>query len=125
MLKLLANENVPSLLVARLRERGHDVRWALEESRGIADPLLLAEALLQGRVLLTFDKDFGDMVFQQGKGATCGVILIRVLGTKSQTELVRTVLPVLEEHESSWSNHFSVIERHRARVRSLPHKKSQ
>ena len=120
MLTLLANENVPRLLVFGLRQRGHDVRWVLEENRGIADPLVLAEALAQRRVLLTFDKDFGELIFRQGKQGTCGVILIRVLGTKSQVELVQIVLPVLEAHETSWANHFSVIERRRARIKPLP-----
>ena len=47
MLRLLANENVPRLLVVRLRERHHDVRWITEEERGIGDPRVLAEALKQ------------------------------------------------------------------------------
>lgn len=46
MLKLLANENMQRLLVSRLRERGHDVRWVLEEQRGIADPQVLSESLV-------------------------------------------------------------------------------
>lgn len=123
MLQLLANENVPRLLVARLRERGHDVHWVREESRGISDAAVLAEALAQQRVLLTFDKDFGELVFEQGKDATYGVILVRVLGTRSQEELVQIVLPVLETHESSWANHFSVIGRRRVRVKPLPDNK--
>lgn len=125
MLALLCNENVPRLLIQALRDRGHDVRWVLEESRGVADPVVLEEAISQQRVLLTFDKDFGELVFQRGKGATCGIILVRVLGTKSQTELVQIVLPVLEAYETSWSGHFSVIQRRRVRVKPLPDNKAK
>jgi predicted nuclease of predicted toxin-antitoxin system len=123
VLKLLANENVPRLVVTRLRERGHDVQWGLEENRGIADPIVLEKAWSDRRVLLTLDKDFGELVFQQGMEAACGVILIRLLGTKSQSELAQIVVPVLEAHESAWANHFSVIGRRRVRVKPLPQKK--
>ena len=64
MLKLLANENAPRQLVATLRQRGHDVRWVLEEERGIGDPQVLREALAEQRILLTGDKDFGELVFR-------------------------------------------------------------
>jgi predicted nuclease of predicted toxin-antitoxin system len=120
MLKLLANENVQRLLVAKLRDRGHDIRWVLEESRGIDDPHVLREALSEGRVLLTWDKDFGELVYRQGKSASNGVILLRVFDTKSQAEVVELIVPILEAHESSWPGHFSVIDRSRVRVRPLP-----
>ncbi len=120
MLKLLANENVQSLLVSRLRERGHDVRWVLEERRGIADPQVLRQALTEGRVLLTWDKDFGDVVYRQGKSASNGIVLLRVTETRSQADVVRIVLPVLETHTMSWPGHFSVIDRSRVRIRPLP-----
>lgn len=120
MLKLLANENAPRLIVANLRQRGHDVRWVLEERRGIADPQVLREALAEGRVLLTWDKDFGDLVFRDGREASCGVILVRVHGTRSQAELSGIVVPVLEAHEASWPGHFAVIGRRRVRIKPLP-----
>ena len=99
MLKLLANENTPRKLVTTLRERGHDVRWVLESERGIADPQVLREALAEGRILLTGDKDFGELVFREGRDASCGVILLRVRGTTSQAELVAIVLPLINKHE--------------------------
>jgi predicted nuclease of predicted toxin-antitoxin system len=120
MLKLLANENIPRLLVARLRELGHDVRWMLEEQRGIDDPLVLAQSIQQGRVLLTNDKDFGHLVFRQGKDASCGIILIRLI-SRSQTELTELVVPVLERLESSWPGQFAVISEKKIRIVNLPH----
>jgi predicted nuclease of predicted toxin-antitoxin system len=119
MLRLLANENVPRLFVARLHQRSHDVRWIWEEQRGIADPRVLAEALEQRRVLLTSDKDFGELVFRQGKQASCGVILIRLV-TRSQAEFVDRVLSVLEAYESRWIGHFAVIGNRKIRIVELP-----
>lgn len=87
MLKLLANENTQRLLVTRLRERGHDVRWVLEEERGMADPQVLSEALAEGRILLTWDKDFGDLVYRQGRSASNGLILLRVFNTRLSRRL--------------------------------------
>ena len=62
MLRLLANENIPRLLIEQLRQRGHDVSWIREQNRGISDPLVLANAMKEARVLLTMDKDFGEYV---------------------------------------------------------------
>ena len=120
MLKLLANENIPRLLVAELRQRGHDVRWIVEEQRGMSDPQVLQEALAQERLLLTGDKDFGELVYREGRDASCGIILLKVRDTSSQAELTSIVRPVLEAHEASWRDHFSVIERRRVRIRPLP-----
>ena len=119
MLRLLANENIPRLLVASLRERGHDVVWIYEGQRGIIDPTVLAEALAQRRVLLTCDKDFGELVFRRGIEATHGVILIR-LRSQSQAQFVARVLPVLEANESRWPGHFAVITSHGIRIVELP-----
>lgn len=119
MLRLLADENIPRQLITHLRGRHHDVRWILEENKGLADPLVLANALAERRVLLTCDKDFGDIVFREGAKAACGVILIRLFDTRSQTEIVQIVSLVLEAHESSWEGHFSVIDRRRVRVMPL------
>jgi predicted nuclease of predicted toxin-antitoxin system len=119
MLRLLANENIPRLLVARLRERNHDVRWIMEERRGIADPMVLAEAIQQQRVLLTCDKDFGELVFRQGRQASCGIILIRLIA-RSQAVWVDRVLPQLEAHEMRWTGHFGVLGSRKIRIAELP-----
>jgi predicted nuclease of predicted toxin-antitoxin system len=75
MATFLANENVPGEVVQAARQAGHDLAWITELSAGADDETVLASALAEGRVLLTFDKDFGEMAFQQGKDASCGVIL--------------------------------------------------
>jgi predicted nuclease of predicted toxin-antitoxin system len=119
MLKLLANENIPRLLVASLRQRGHDVVWIYEGERGMGDPRVLADALQQRRVLLTCDKDFGELIFRLGNDASCGVVLVRLM-SKSQSQFTDRVLPVLEANESRWLGHFSVISSRRVRIVELP-----
>lgn len=63
---LCANENVPGDCVTELRARGHDVLWIRETAPGIADELVLETARSGGRLLITLDKDFGELVFHRG-----------------------------------------------------------
>jgi predicted nuclease of predicted toxin-antitoxin system len=70
MAKFLANENVPGAAIEAARQAGVDIRWVREISPGIRDEAVLALAQAEGRVLLTFDKDFGEMAFERGKTAT-------------------------------------------------------
>jgi predicted nuclease of predicted toxin-antitoxin system len=77
MAKFLANENVPAEVVEAARQAGYDLAWVTESSAGADDDSVLSWAFTEGRVLVTFDKDFGKMAFSQGKDSTCGVILLR------------------------------------------------
>ena len=78
MTKLLANENVAADVVSALRADGHDGVWIKEVGRGSTNEVVLAMALAENRVLLTFDKDFGELAFRLGRPATPGVILLRL-----------------------------------------------
>lgn len=57
------------LIVQWLRDPGHDVRWAAEETPGASDPHVLQIAASDNRVLLTNDLDFGEHVFRNGLNA--------------------------------------------------------
>ena len=80
-MRLCANEIVPGDCVAVLRERGHDVLWIREVARGCGDAAVLAKAQSEARLLITFDKDFGDLVFRRGKAASHGIVLFRLRKT--------------------------------------------
>ena len=77
-MRILADENMLGQVVIRLRAAGHDVRWAMETDRGEADPNLLELATQERRALITYDKDFGDLVHRDGMSAPHGVILFRI-----------------------------------------------
>lgn len=97
--------------------------WARTDMAGDADEEILQRAQEQERVVVTFDKDFGDLAFHWGLPASCGVLLFRL---RIQTpEYVRDrVLETLAGHPDCEGN-FSVIEEHRIRVRPLPSSSSQ
>ncbi len=49
-----------------LRHDGHDVAWVRTDAPGSTDQQVLARAVAEDRILLTFDKDFGDLAFRAG-----------------------------------------------------------
>jgi len=71
----LADECVAAPLVAFLRTGGHDVLYVAEAAAGFSDSDVLALALREMRLLLTEDKDFGDLVFRRGR-AVPGIVLL-------------------------------------------------
>ena len=77
-MRFLANENFPFDAVEALRQQGHDVAWIRTESPGISDPEVLSRAQAENRILLIFDKDFGELAFGTKLPATSGIILFRI-----------------------------------------------
>ncbi len=62
-MRFLANENFPFDAVDALRKSGHDVVWIRTESPGASDQSVLAMAKSEARILITFDKDSGELAF--------------------------------------------------------------
>jgi predicted nuclease of predicted toxin-antitoxin system len=118
MAKFLANENMPGAAVEAARRAGVDITWVRELSPGISDDAVLALAQTEGRVLVTFDKDFGDMAFDQGKTATPGVILLRPR-LRSPNHVAQFTVTLLTQ-PIDWTGNFSVAQEGRLRVVPMP-----
>jgi predicted nuclease of predicted toxin-antitoxin system len=73
----LVDECIDAALVARLRQAGHDVVYMAEIAPSTNDAEVMARAQQEGRLLLTEDKDFGDLVFRRG-GQVPGIVLLRI-----------------------------------------------
>jgi predicted nuclease of predicted toxin-antitoxin system len=116
--RLLANENFPLDAVEALRGAGHDVTWIRTDAPGGKDPDILNRAVNEQRVLLTFDKDFGELAFQFGLPASCGIMLFR-LQASSSAALAKLVVTALGSR-TDWAGQFSVVEPGRIRMRGLP-----
>lgn len=117
-MRLLADENFPRDAVQALREAGHDVVWVATNSPSISDREVLARAAADQRVLLTFDKDFGELVFRVGLPASCGVVLFRMVG-KPLVERSRLAVVVLMSR-ADWAGRYSVVRGDRIRSVPLP-----
>lgn len=63
-MRLLADESVDGTVVARLRADGHEVAWIAEDAAGSPDDAVLARAFVEGVVLISADKDFGELVYR-------------------------------------------------------------
>ena len=116
MARLLANENVPRVAIAALRAAGHDVLWAGEEFPTTADADVLARAVADARVLVTLDKDFGELAVRRGLPATSGVVLLRL---PPVPDLVARVLVGLFEDGPRGVGKLLVVEEGRIRERDL------
>ena len=114
----LANENFPLDAVEAIRKLNHNVAWIRTEAPGSKDREVLARAITEQRVLLTFDKDFGELAFRFGLPAGCGIVLFR-LEASSSAVLANLVAAAIKSR-ADWSGQFSVIEPGRIRVRPLP-----
>ena len=117
MLRFLADENFPGDAVRALREAGHDVVSVRENSPGVSDPIVLRQAVEEQRVLLTFDKDFGELAFRTLPPARCGVILFR-MPPCSPGELSERITRALASR-SDWAAPFTVIDERRIRMRRV------
>ena len=67
----MADENFPRPALEVLRKAGFDVAWISEGQSGATDEQVLARSAAEGRTLLTFDKDFGELAFRRGLPAEC------------------------------------------------------
>lgn len=116
-LEFLADENFPLDAVVALRSAGYDVTWILTDSPGIDDISVLAQAQAEDRILLTFDKDFGELAFSRRHSATSGVVLFRSMPGSSR-ETAEFVVDVIVSRQD-WQGHFSVVDTRRIRMRPL------
>ncbi len=95
MRRLLADENVARATIAALRAAGFDVASIAEACPGIADREVLRLGREQGRWLVTFDRDYGDLIYGQGEPAPPGVVYLR-LAPADPMEAARVVEAALQ-----------------------------
>lgn len=117
---LCLNENMAGATVARLRKEGDDVLWIRESSPGISDQEVLAVARREDRLLITFDKDFGELVFRLGAVAACGIVLFRI-SMPSPLEVAERITMVLHSRDN-WRGNFAVVTDELIRLRALPNR---
>lgn len=114
-MKFLADEGIDRSIVNELRSLGFDVFYVLEDVRSLDDDTLLEIARVENRILITRDKDFGELVFRLSK-AHAGVILIRLEGHSTQ-ERGSIACKLIQQYQDQLQNSFSVIQKGVIRIR--------
>ncbi len=100
-----------------LREQGHDVAWVRADAPGSSDRQVLERAQRENRIIITFDKDFGELAFHAGLEAQSGVILFRI-STPSATYVTQVAVAAVASR-MDWAGHFAVVEDDRIRMTPL------
>jgi predicted nuclease of predicted toxin-antitoxin system len=117
-MRFLANENIPLASIRKLRKAGHDVSAVIEIEPGAGDPVVLGRAFAEERVLLTFDRDYGALIYRRGLPSPLGVVYLRfVPATPDDAADEVSLLLIAGIH---LENRFTVVERQRVRQRPLP-----
>ena len=116
-MRFLADENFPFPALAGLRDRGHDVSSGGDEHVGSSDEVVAEIRNREARILLTFDKDFGDLVFRRGLSSGSSLVLLRIV---PEPKLVVDLIHSLIETGILTTAVFCVVTRDRVRVRPLP-----
>ena len=114
-MNLLADESIDRQIVVRLRQDSHFVWYVAEMDPAISDATVLDLANREGAILLTADKDFGELVFRQRR-TTVGVVLVRLAGL-SPTRKAEVVASAIGGHAIELPQAFAVITPVTIRVR--------
>ena len=116
-MNILADENIDEQIIETLRKNGHNVLYVGEMSPSISDKVVLSKANKMNALLLTADKDFGELVFRQHL-ISKGVILIRLAGM-TPNKKARQILSIINKHKNEMINSFTVVTLNHIRIRSI------
>lgn len=109
-MKFLANENFPLDSVKFLRKKGFDISAIGEDNPSISDREVLEIANLEKRTILTFDRDYGELIFKYNIKPTEGVIYFR-LGDYDPEEPGQIVEMLTEDKGFNTSRRLIVFDR--------------
>lgn len=116
-MRFLADENVSHYVVERLRDAGFDVTAIGLTIPGASDGDVLAAAMRDGRILVTEDRDFGELIVRQ-RLEVQGVVLLELDRLSNVAEADR-VAAVVSTNGDKLSGNLLVIEPGRVRIRPL------
>lgn len=115
-MKFLLDANVRQSVGKFLQAAGHDVRYLSNtDDRGLPDNDVLTLAVREQRILLTNDRDFGTLVYQQ-KRPHKGVLFFR-LQTETADAYTTRLAEILKTHHNAITHHFVVITNEHVRIR--------
>ena len=114
----LANENFPLASIQLLRQAGHNVVSIMQEAPGSKDLDILVRAHAEKLVILTFDRDYGEMIYRHKAAPPAGVVYLR-FAPFTPTEPGEILLKIIDKVSLSLIDRFTIVERGRIRQRTL------
>lgn len=116
-MNFLANENFPKPSVIALREKGHLVKSIQDEQGGVPDEKVVEIAEQEDLIILTFDSDYGEILFKYPRPSIPSVVYFRFKG-KAPNEAGNLLLALIEKG-IELKGYFSVIEEQGIRQRKI------
>ncbi len=116
-MKLVLDESIERQITDALSGEGYKIWYIHDMERGVSDDKVLALANTNDALLLTADKDFGELVFRK-KMISTGVVLFRVFGI-SNSEKAALAVHVMREHGDKLLNAFTVVTPETIRIRNI------
>ena len=114
---LLANENFPLFSIRLLRNAGYDILSILEKNPGASDLEILKQAQEENRIIMTFDRDYGELIYRY-KLSVPGVLYFR-FDPSTPKEPADVLLKILKENRVVIRGKFTVVKRDGIRQRNL------
>lgn len=116
-MNLLANENFPQDSIVLLRKWGYDVYSIGTDNPSVSDEIVMQLGIELSRTILTFDRDYGELIFRKGFRPAAGVIYLRVepLYPEYPAEIVHRLIQSGVFH---FENALTVVDENRIRQRS-------
>ncbi len=105
---LLAKESLPASSIRRLRAAGIEVAAVREDASGTEVVSALDRALAEQRCLLTFDMDYGELIYRRGLAQAPGLVLYR-LQRFGVADAALRLLALLDSNEARGGGYFTVL----------------
>ncbi len=117
-MRFLVDECTGPGVAAWLAGQGHDVFSVFDEARGAADDALITKAYAESRILITNDKDFGEMVYRERRPHR-GVVFLRLADERTAVKIA-ALQALLDNHAARLPNNFVVVTEDRVRFANAP-----
>jgi predicted nuclease of predicted toxin-antitoxin system len=115
-MSIVADESVDFGIIKGIRQKGFQVLSITEDFSGIKDQEVLNIAVKNNSLLLTEDKDFGELTYRL-RLEHKGILLIR-LSDLPRNERIRLVIETMELHSDTLENNFSVLSNRGLRIKT-------
>jgi len=120
-LKFLVDVGVGKKVEEYLLGKGYDTKSVRSLDQRMPDQDIIRLAALEKRIVISMDKDFGELVYHSGMDH-CGILLLR-LEDANGSEKQQVMVKILEKYAENLKNHFCVYQNKKFRFRKISREK--